>query len=198
MASNVQKTPMVRSLLDLGRASAGNAQELTGKSLPCSVTSVTGSIVRVKFEVAAGELTLPQVTMPVFGPEYIRYPIQIGCKGLAVSADAFLGAMSGLGTGVADLSTQPNLSTLFFMPLGNANFFSVDANKVVIYGENGAIMRNRTGSTNITLTDDSIILTVGAHSVVITASGISVDGKDFLTHRHKDVTAGISNTGTVV
>jgi hypothetical protein len=45
---------------------------------------------------------------------------------------------------------------------------------------------------NITITSSAGLITVAG------PLGVSVAGKDFLTHEHTGVTAGISNTGTVV
>lgn len=196
-ATNSQKTPFLRSFNDAMRVRAGNRQATTGKTYPCTVTKVTGSIVTVKFEVSQPPFTLPQSTMPVFGPEYIRYPIQVGCKGMAIAADAFIGAMSGLGTGVADLSEQPNLSCLMFMPVGNVGFSSVDGQKIVLYGPDGAIIKAMSGLANITLTPNEITLAVGSVSIVINSGGVIIQGKAFLPHTHTGVMVGSANTGGV-
>src|SRR5580692_8889340 len=84
----------------------------TGRSLPCSVTAVDGSLVTVKFEVM-GAWTLPPLTLPKAESAWMRTPTQVGDVGFTVPADTFLGAISGLGGGVADLSKDyGNLSTL--------------------------------------------------------------------------------------
>src|ERR1700743_2257306 len=103
MADNAQKTPIAQNLSRFSQASSQNETQALPKALPCSVVSVSGAIVTVKFEVTS-VYTLSNVTMPLFGPEYVRYPIQVGDKGFAVPADAYLGGMSGLGGGTADLS----------------------------------------------------------------------------------------------
>lgn len=151
MATNAQKTPLQRSLNDITRRRSQNAIQLVGKQYPCSVTAVSGSIVTVKFELLQSPFTMPPAKMPVMGPEYIRYPIQVGCKGMAVSADAFLGAMSGLGTGTATLNVQPNLSALVFMPIGNVDFFAVDPNALVLYGPDGAVLMDAGQNTVLTI-----------------------------------------------
>jgi hypothetical protein len=156
MASNAQKTPLARSLNDFAAGRAQNAIQRLGKVLPCSVVKVAGAIVTVKFEVREAPFTLPHATMPVFGPEYIRYPIQVGDKGMAVAADAYLGEMSGLGVGSADLSQRANLSQLVFLPHGHAKWFPVDGNAVVLYGPNGVVLRDQFGSCTLTLTPHSI------------------------------------------
>jgi hypothetical protein len=155
-ATNAQKIPALHSLArGMARATANHVQRL-GKCLPCSVVDVSGAIITVKFEVNAGPITLPQATMPLFGPEYIRYPIQVGDKGFALSADAYLGQMSSMGDGVADLTEQPNLSTLVFMPIGNKNWFAVDPETVTIYGPNGVVLRDTSNACSATLTPHSL------------------------------------------
>lgn len=176
MPSNVQKTPLLRSLNDLARQRAGNAVQRLGKTLPCSVTAVRGSIVTVKFEVLDPTFTLPPATMPIMGPEYIRYPIQIGCKGMAIAADAYLGGMSGLGTGIATLADQPNLSALVFMPVGNADFFSVDGNLLVLYGPDGVLVQDQAGDTSVHISNAGTVTIKAAHTVIQnlpTAPGVS-------------------------
>lgn len=199
-ATNVQKVPFARSLNDAMRDRASNAVQLVGKTLPCSVTRrVSSKIVTVKFEINAAPFTLPPVTMPVFGSEYIREPIQVGCKGMAIAADAYLGQISGLGSGTATLNQQANLSDLMFMPMGNAGLADVDLNKLVLYGQDGVIIRPTVaGTPQITMTATSITLAVGSHSIVIDSTGVTIDGRLFLAHEHTGVTIGIGNTGGVV
>ncbi len=153
MASNAQKTPVARSLERFAAQKATAAIELTGRALPCSVVSVMSSgIVVVKFELRNVPFTLPQITVPMIGSEYIRLPIQVGCKGLVIAADAYLGGMSGLGGGTADLTPRPNLSNLAFVPLGNSAWVPTeDPNAVVIYGPDGSIIRDSAKSIVLTL-----------------------------------------------
>lgn len=186
MASNAQKTPLQRALNDITFRRTQNGIQRTGKTFPCSVTAVHGSIVTVKFEVLQAPYTMPPATMPVMGSEYIRYPIQVGCKGMAVSADAFLGAMSGLGTGTATLSEQPNLSALVFMPVGNVDFFSVDANALVLYGPDGAVLMDQGMNTVLTISNNGTATLQGTLHVtggVIAGYG-GGDQVGLQTHEH--------------
>ncbi len=118
------KNPLGRSLNELAAERARQAIEQTGKALPCSVASVVSSgIVTVNFEVASPDITLPQVTVPICQPTYIRYPIQPGDLGMVISADAALGGVTGLGSGLPTLGVQPgNLTALAFVWLGNKNW----------------------------------------------------------------------------
>jgi len=179
------RTPLAPALNAFAEKAINDAFQLTGKGLPCSVVSVSGSIVTVKFEVNS-QFTLPDVTVPLFGPEYIRYPIQIGDKGAVVPFDAYLGGMSGLGGGVADLTQRANLSTLVFLPIGNKLWTSVDPNAVTIYGPNGVVLRDNRSNSIITLTPTSITvvapnqiqLKTGSTTLTITPSGWSITGTD--------------------
>jgi hypothetical protein len=197
MASNAQKTPFARTMNDFAQGKALDAIQLLGKALPASVVAVAGSIVTVKFEVASA-FTLPQVTCPMFGPEYIRYPTQVGDKGFVVPSDAYLGGMSGLGGGVADLTLPANLSALVFFPIASSRWSATDnANAVVIYGPDGVIIRDTAAGAKITVAPTSITLACGGHTIVINSTGVIIDGKVFLTHEHTGVTTGGSDTGGV-
>src|ERR1700761_5731268 len=89
----------------------------TGKALPCRVVAVNGAIVTVAFEVDTAPYTLPQITIPKAESPWIRMPTQVGDLGVTVPADAYLGAVSGLGGGVAKLFGRGNLSSLVFLPV---------------------------------------------------------------------------------
>jgi hypothetical protein len=178
------KTPLAKSLSSFAEKKINDAFQLTGKGLPCSVVSVAGAIVTVKFEVQNIPFTLPQVTIPLFGPEYVRYPIQKGDKGTVIPFDAYLGGMSGLGGGVADLTQRANLSSLVFLPIGNKLWTSVDPNAVTIYGPNGVVLRDTGSDSIITLTPGSITivapnqiqLKTGATTMTLTPTGWSITG----------------------
>lgn len=167
MASNAQKIPLARSFNQIAQKQALSAIQVLGKVLPCSVVAVSGSIVTVKFEINT-TFTLPPVTIPMFGPEYIRYPTQVGDKGVVLPSDVYLGGVSGLGGGTASMSLQANLSSLVFMPIANKGWSTTDdPNSVVIYGPDGVIIR--------TVAKDSII-TVGTGTITIKAGSIVFDG----------------------
>lgn len=170
--NNSQKLPLSRSLNRMATGQINDAFQRTGQALPCSVVSVQGAIVTVKFEVNSS-FTLPNVTVPLAGAEYIRYPIQPGCKGYVVPADARLSGMSGIGGGVADLSQAANLTTLVFFPFGNAKWFTVDPNAVVVYGPNGVVLRDTGNASNVTLTPAGIVMTT-AEVTVNASSSVSV------------------------
>ena len=112
MADNYLKTPLGQSLNDWAYQKILNAVNSQGRALPCSVVAVEGSIVTVRFEVNAAPATLPRVKIPVAGAEYIRYPIQVGCLGVAFPASVRIGNVSGLSPGVPTMATPGNLAAL--------------------------------------------------------------------------------------
>ncbi|HBK2804742.1 TPA: hypothetical protein HHH48_005464, partial [Escherichia coli] len=74
-----------------------NALQKSGKVLPASVVKQTGNMITVSFELRDIPYVLPQVTIPLFGPQYIRYPMQPGDKGIVIPADTYIGGVSGQG-----------------------------------------------------------------------------------------------------
>jgi len=198
MADNAQKTHLGLSLNKFAEQKAQAQIQKLGKALPCSVVSVAGPIVTVAFEVVS-EYTLPNVTVPIFGPEYIRYPTQIGDLGVVFPADVYIGGVSGLGGGVADMSQPGNLSALIFFPIGNKNWSATDnINAVVVYGPDGVVLRDEGKTSTVTITPGNISMAAGGHTVVISSSGVVIDGKVFLTHEHNGVQTGGGNTGGVI
>jgi hypothetical protein len=164
MFDNAQKIWMGRSLNQLALNKALEVIHQQGRALPCSVTAVSGSIVTVKFEVNAGKYTLPQVTVPVFGPEYIRYPTQVGDKGIVLPADTYIGNVTGLGGGTPSLSLPGNLSALVFLPVANKNWSATDdPNAIVLYGPDGGILRtvDKTSKVNVSKTGTAITVPAG-------------------------------------
>lgn len=162
--STGQKTPIARTLNQFAENKVRGLLELTGKSLPASVVSRAGAVVTVKFEITS-DYTLQNITVPMIGSEYIRLPIQAGCLGWVMTADAYLGGVSGLGGGVADLSQRANLSMLVWSPIGNKNWTaSEDDNAVVIYGPDGTVIRNtaKTAMIKVTTSDNSWTAPAGA------------------------------------
>lgn len=139
--SNSQKNFFMKSLAGHGQAAIDGNANLDGKGWPCHVTSVNGSIVSVMFDILPGNYNLPEITIPVFGPEYIRYPIQVGDKGVTIPLNVSIRNVSGLGVGLPDLRTPPSLTALFFMPVGNINWERVDPDQVTIYGPKGVLLQ---------------------------------------------------------
>lgn len=182
-SDNSQKTPIVHSLNEMARKRALDQIQLTGKNLPASIVSVSGSIVTVKFELNS-EFTLMQVTIPLFGPEYVRYPMQPGDKGVVLAMDARIGAMSGLGTGTATLAQPANLAALVFLPIANTQWAAVDPNSVVVRGPNGVVLMDENSGSVFTLTPttvtiqstNSITLLCGTSQIVLTPTSYLIKG----------------------
>lgn len=195
--SDALRNPYFKRFGQAVQSKISDALQLAGKALPCSVVEVDGSIVTVQFEVTS-DFTLPRVMVPVLGSEYIRAPIQAGCKGVVFACDASIGGMSGLGTGTANLTQPANLTALVFTPIGNTGFAPVDPDTLTLYGPAGVTIQDQAATSVIAVTNAGISMTFGGHSVVINASGVIIDGVPFLIHTHVGVTTGTGVTGPVV
>jgi hypothetical protein len=152
-ATNAQKTPLARSLESFANRKVMGQLARLGMALPAQVTAVEGSIVTVSFLLAStAPYTLSNVTMPIDGPEWARAPTQIGDLGVCRPASVYIGGVSGLGGGVADLSQRAPLATLTFFPIGNANWSPSDnPNAWVLYGPDGVILRTQDKTVGMTI-----------------------------------------------
>lgn len=160
------------------------ALTMNGKILPVSVASRQGHMIEVVFELTNIPFTLPNMVVPIFGPEYVRYPIQPGCRGIVIPGDTYLGGVSGLGGGVADLTMPGNLSSLVFLPISHTEWQDVDYSVLTLYGPEGVTIRDAGSSTTFMLTPQSITIntpqkfqvTTGGTVLTLTPSGWSLTG----------------------
>ncbi|HHT8991146.1 TPA: phage baseplate protein [Burkholderia cenocepacia] len=145
------------------------------KAWPVVVESVQGSIVTVRLDVTS-EWTFPPIRMPLFGPEYIRYPIKKGDAGLAVPSDVSLGKISGLGASTPPtLDQPPNLSAHVFLPCGNANWKPpIDPNAVEVYGPNGVIIHDTASNSTITISPQGITIKTGGVTAQMGSGRVSI------------------------
>lgn len=188
MPLNFQKTPLSRTLPRFARQVARGEISKRFLELPGFVKAIAGGLVTVNFDVPG--LNIDQATMPVAMSKYIRWPIQVGDAGFAVSASAYLGTVSGMGSGSsAATALQPNLSALVWVPISNAGWDSVDQDVVLM---------DAAGASIVTISPTGITLAFGGKSVVINASGITIDGILFDTHTHSGVTTGSGDSGPPV
>lgn len=194
MANDALKTPYGRRVNELALKRAGDAIQLEGKALPCSVVSGNGTFVIVKFEVQS-IYTLPQVRVPVATSEYFRMPLQPGCKGVVMPADTYIGGVTGLGGGVAKLTRQANLANLIFVPVGTTSFVSVPDGYAVVYGPTGVIIRDQASKTTVTVNASGVTIQLTGGNVTVLGGDVIADGISLKTHRHTGVQAGGSVSG---
>lgn len=173
--SNGQKNFFMKSMAEHGQAAIDGNANLDGKGWPCHVTAVNGSIVTVMFDILPGNYNLPEVTIPVFGPEYIRYPIQIGDKGVTIPLSVSIRNVTGLGVGLPDMSAPPSLTALFFMPVGNITWSSQDGKKVVVYGPEGVICKDEAGTATVIIEKDKV--TINAKEIYLNGAMIHLNGQ---------------------
>lgn len=184
--------------------------QLQGWELPCTVVAVDDSkgFVTVNFEVQNTPFTLPHITIPVVGWEYIRLPIQVGDRGITRKIDVNIASISGQGSTPPNISDAGNLTeVLAFAPIMNKGFTdSDDPNAVLIYGPNGVIIRTiyvdpeTDVNSKITVDTTGILIEYGAvNKILINAAGISMDcggGKVVITDGAVDITGTLTINGT--
>lgn len=161
-----------------------DALEVSGKILPATVVKKSGNMITLSFNLANIPFTLPQVTIPIFGPQYIRYPMQPGDRGIVIPADTYIGGVSGQGGGTADLTPPANLSALVFLPISNTEWDSVDGDVLTLYGPEGVTIRDSGSNTTFLLTPDAITIaaptqfkvTVGDSVLTLTQGTWSLTG----------------------
>jgi hypothetical protein len=193
MADNARKTHLALTLDHTAKVRSSDAIKILGKNLPCKVTAVNGQIVTVSFLLNAPPYTLDEVTMPIHTSVYDWHPVQIGDQGEAITGDAYLGGVSGLGGGVANLSQRANLSTLWFVPISNTSWQPPggDPNKRVIQGPTGARMQDMAGKTVIVVDGSNITLTIPSGGKAIIEGDLQVTGKTTV----QDITIQGTETG---
>ena len=207
MADNYEKLWLQDSFNAIAIARAATLIENTGRALPCRVTAVNGSIVKVAFEVNSDPITLPQISIPKAESPWVRMPTQVGDFGVTMPASAYLGGISGLGGGVATLDPPGNLAALVFVPVSNINSPPSNPNAAIVQGPQGAIIKTTTGTsssvvvdtlgtiitfgtTTFTINNSEVSFTAGGKTVTLNSTGLTIDGILFDTHIHGGVTTG--------
>jgi hypothetical protein len=180
MADNAFKTPFVNTLDLFDRRRLGDAFQKYGQMLPVKVTKIISSgICEVAFQINDPVFTtLPPATVPLLGPEYIRYPTQVGDVGYVTASNVDLAPTAGFSTGMANLNQPFNLESLVFVPIANTNWSPVggSGNATVLYGVSGGgviLQDSKTGSkTTLTLTASGVVIQVASgDSVKVTKGG---------------------------
>ena len=210
-----KKVQTAQNLAQIARyAAEANAQN-SGWELPCTVVDVVkdkngntiDGFVQVNFEVSGMATPFPNIIVPVIGWRYIRYPIQVGDAGITISINTDTKNISGLSPGQASLTTSGNLGpTLAFLPIMQASMsVSDNAQAVIVVGPQGAIIRDDSSNSVVTISPTGINLQSGSSYIQIDKNGaidiegtsVKIMGKDFLGHHHGGVQTGTSNTGGV-
>ncbi|MGA7539948.1 MAG: hypothetical protein WBW93_14405 [Steroidobacteraceae bacterium] len=179
---DAQKTPLSRTLSSLATQQALNEIQQLGLRLPGHVVAVNGAIVTVAFDVEG--ITLPQVTMAAQMSKYMRAPIQVNDLGYATTADAYLGGVTGLGGGTADLTQRGNLSALVWVPVGNKAWSTPDPTASVMTSANGEFVVS-VGNSGITMSYSGTTLLQ-----IDTSGNVTINGRVFLEHIHSNIAGG--------
>lgn len=157
--------------------------QMQGRALPAVVVAQSGRMITVRVSLNS-DFTIPELTIPIFGPEYIRYPMQPGDKGVVLPMGTYIGEMSGQGGGTADLSMPVNLAALVYLPISNTEWADVDPDVVTMYGPEGVTIRDAESNSTFILSPDSIAIkttdsfkvTVGGTIITLLPGGWRIEG----------------------
>jgi hypothetical protein len=204
---NDEKLWTQRDIQTLAKDAALEAIERLGRALPCQVIAVEGSIVTVQFEVlvpyttptgTTEYYTLPPLTLPKAESQWLRAPTQVGDFGMTVAAHTFLGGISGLASGVANLGTDyGNLATLVFVPVAST-LFPVWANPLQAWvnGPAGAVLSDTLQTASVTVSADLVTIRAGSNVWTFSSAGFTMStGVVAETHLHSGVTTGGGDSG---
>lgn len=175
MALEYTKLWLQQSLSRLSQNRAENRIHRLGRALPCTVKAVNGALVTVHFEVNNPPFTLPDIEVPKAESPWIRMPTQVGDVGVTMPADAYIGAITLMGAGVANLAQPFSLSELVFVPVSKDNDPPVDQDAAQVQGPNGVISQTTQGTTSKVVTDQNgTTVTYGNYTLKIDGSGVGV------------------------
>ena len=192
-----QKTPFSNSINSFVDRKINDNQQRLGQVLPCHIVAIKDNMVTVNFDVNAGNLTIPPVTCPVAESKYMRLPLQIGDKGICISADARLGELSGLGQGKAPLVQPSNLGALVFVPISDTKWENIDNNAANISGLNGVVLRDSTNKCTLTLTPTGVVIKVGNVTFAIGANGLTVTGGAMTVNANIQLNGSLTATNNI-
>lgn len=211
-----KKVQTAQNLYQIASYAAKINTETQGWQLPCKVVRVIADnsgntpdgLVEIQFQVNSPTNAFPNVIVPVVGWRYIRYPIQVGDAGITITIDVDTQNIAGLVSGIASFTPSGNLGpTLAFLPIMQTTMANSDnPQAVVIVGPEGVILRDDAGDSVVTISPTGIRLQSGSSYISIAKNGaidiegtaVTIMGRDFVGHEHKNVQSGTSNTGGVV
>lgn len=176
MVSNAQKTPFAESLHRFGDIKVQDWQSRLPQSMPATVVSIMGALVKVSIDGNWTPFSIPQVLVPKFESAYGRAPTQIGDKGAIIGINYYIGGQSGQGGGTANLYPRANLTNAIWLPISQKSFGTVDPNAYTLQGSNGVVLRDTTNAASLTLTPTGIAMKIGGVTFTFNAAGITTSG----------------------
>jgi hypothetical protein len=213
MANNAQKTPLARSLHELGDIKSQDWLQRLPQRMPATVVAVDGPLITVSLSGNWGAFPIPTITIPKDESQWAREPTQVGDKGYINGIDYYIGGQSGQGGGNADLLPRANLTNATFQPISQKSLPVVDYNAYTISGPNGVVLEDKEKQCVFTLTPtgiavtapEQIVFTVAGLTFTFNGQGLTLSSGDVIigsitltTHLHKSVQPGNGESGEPV
>lgn len=182
--SSGQKYSFNVALSEMIQQKTADINALAGRLLPAHVVAVSGQLVTVHFDILPEPgVVYPDVTIPIATFEYLRWPVQVGDKGVTLCADVSLALQTGQGINLPSRAAPPSLTALYFLPLASTQFSEVDPNKITLYGPDGAVLRTQDNNSKITVNKQRIdmktvkAIELDAEEITLNAKVIYLNGE---------------------
>ncbi|MXV44313.1 hypothetical protein GS501_04540 [Saccharibacter sp. 17.LH.SD] len=162
MTDLFRKIPQSPSLSRSSKAVTRRVADRTPRTFPASIVSIEGRIVTVQIE-ANSDIPLPLLTIPLMESEYVRTPLQPGCKGVIIGTHASTAFLAGLDSRRPDINDRKNtLTGCVFIPISEKDWAQLDGKRLNLYGIDGVEITDRLkGSTRVELTKDKATISQG-------------------------------------
>lgn len=202
--ASFRKIPQAPALRKATYNLAGHITDHTPRTVPASLLSVKGRIATVQIE-ANSETPLPQLTVPLIESEYIRTPLQTGCKGLLIGTSINVDFLAQLNTQRPDITDRTGtLTSAAFIPLASATWQELDRDTLNLYGVTGVEMTDRlNGNTSVTLTEECATVKQGDATIVLAGGKVSItgdliiNGQPYKDHTHSNGHNGAPTGGVM-
>lgn len=214
MSDDGVRLPEYKSLNQLADNATKNHSDLLGKIVPGTVVSFDGVFAVVNIEISS-QNNYPQLKVPVLCSEYIRLPIQKGCRGFLIPLSVSIDHICGLGQTAPGNAPTLNMSNMAFLPIASHTQQAFkDTETLYLYGEKkGVKIQTKNGSTfihahgktikiegeTISIRGDASL--IGNLNIVgdVTITGkLTINGIEFPNHTHSDGDMGGPTGGVIL
>lgn len=213
MSDDPIHNPIFKSLNDIARNESVTSRNAQGHIIPATVESFDGTLAVVNIEVSS-ENNYPQITVPLLRSEYIRFPIQKGCRGILIPLYVNIDHIIGLGLVAPTMKMGFNFQNMAFLPIASVTQPEIkNNNTLVLYGESdGVKIQTKDGSTHITVNHNTVAVTASKIELngnvtvknKLTVNGnvdikgtLTVGGTEFKSHTHSNGNEGQPTGGVL-
>ncbi|CAI3958274.1 unnamed protein product [Commensalibacter communis] len=205
MYENPLKAPLFKSLIDIAQNTVNSDNDLQGKIWPATIETYDGFMAIVNIEISSVN-NYPQIEVPVLRSEYIRLPIQKGCRGFLIPLAVNIDHIIGMGLTAPTDTAGFNLGNMAFLPIASQLDPKTDKDILVIYGEDqGVKIQSKDGKTFVYIKKNSIEIdgdvtlkkNITINGDVDIKGTLTVGNIEFKSHQHENGNQGQPTGGVI-